>query len=96
MRRCYLVCYDVCNDKRLRRIHKVMKAYGEPWQYSVFYCTLKAIDRVRLENDAREVLNLKEDQLLIVDLGGNEEAAREATTVLGQSLPDAESGMVVI
>jgi hypothetical protein len=36
------------------------------------------------------------DQLLIVDPGANEEAAREAATVLGQSVPDAESGMVVI
>lgn len=96
MRRCYLVCYDVRDPKRLRRTHKLMKAYGESWQYSVFYCTLKAIDRVRLENAAREVLNLREDQLLIVDLGSNEEAAREATTVLGQSLPNSESGMVVI
>lgn len=96
MRCCYLVCYDVQNDKRLRRIPKVMKAYGEPWQYSVFYCTLKAIDRVRMENDARDVLNLKEDQFLIVDLGSNEEAAREAATVLGESLPEAETGTVVI
>lgn len=96
MRRCYLVCYDIRNDKRLRRVHKLMKAYGEAWQYSVFYCTLKAIDRVRLENAAREIMHLKEDQLLIVDLGGNEEAARKAATVLGQSLPEGESGMVVI
>lgn len=96
MRRSYLVCYDIRDDKRLRRIHKLLKAYGEPWQYSVFYCTLKAIDRVRLENSAREVLNLNEDQLLIVDLGGNEDAAREAATVVGQSLPEADSGMVVI
>ncbi|MBK9120447.1 MAG: CRISPR-associated endonuclease Cas2 [Phycisphaerales bacterium] len=96
MRRCYLVCYDVRNDKRLRRIHKLMKAYGEPWQYSVFYCTLKAIDRVRLENAAREILNLKEDQLLIVDLGSNEEAAREAATTLGPAPPQQEGGVVVI
>lgn len=96
MRRCYIVCYDIRDPKRLRHIHKLMKAYGEPWQYSVFYCTLKAIDRVRLENAAREILNLKEDQLLIVDLGSNEDAARESATVLGQSLPDQESGMVVI
>lgn len=96
MRRCFLVCYDVRDDKRLRRMHKLMKAYGEPWQYSVFYCTLKAIDRVRLENEARQILNLKVDQLLIVDLGSNEDAAREATAVLGQSLPEQESGMVVI
>lgn len=96
MRRCYLVCYDIRNDKRLRRTHKLMKAYGEPWQYSVFYCTLKPIDRVRLENDLKEILNLKEDQVLIVDLGGNEEAARESATVVGQGLPKGDTGVVVI
>lgn len=57
---------------------------------------MKTIDRVRLENAARELSNLKEDQLLIVDLGSNKEAAREAATVLSQSLPDQESGMGVI
>lgn len=33
MRRCYLVCYDIRDPKRLRRTHKLMKAYGEPLQY---------------------------------------------------------------
>ncbi|NLG43429.1 MAG: CRISPR-associated endonuclease Cas2 [Phycisphaerae bacterium] len=96
MRRCYLVCYDVRDPKRLRRTHKVMKAYGEPWQYSVFYCTLKPIDRVRLENALRDVVNLKQDQVLIVDLGSNEEAARESATTLGPALPSQDEGIVVI
>jgi CRISPR-associated protein Cas2 len=48
MRRAFLVSYDVRDPKRLRRTHKMIKAYGEPWQYSVFYCVLKPIDRVRL------------------------------------------------
>lgn len=96
MRRCYLVCYDIRDPKRLRRTHKLMKAYGEAWQYSVFYCTLKPIDRVRLENELREVVNLKVDQVLIVDLGSNEDAARESATVLGPALPEQDAGMVVI
>jgi len=41
-------------------------------------------------------LNLKEDQVLIVDLGPNEEEARKAATVLGASLPEPDSGLVVI
>ncbi len=96
MRRCYLVCYDIRDPKRLRRTHKLMKAYGEAWQYSVFYCTLKPIDRVRLEHALREVVNLKEDQVLIVDLGSNEDGARESATTLGPSPPPQEDGMVVI
>lgn len=96
MRRCYLVCYDIREPKRLRRIHKLMKAYGEPWQYSVFYCTLKSIDRVRLENAVREVMNQREDQVLIVDLGANEEAARESSSFLGVGVPEPESGIVII
>lgn len=91
-----MVAYDVRNVKRLRKVHKLMKAYGEAWQYSVFYCTLKPIDRVRLENALREILNLKQDQVLIVDMGGNEEATMECSTFLGVGLPDAEGGMVVI
>ena len=96
MRRCYLVCYDVRDAKRLRRVHKLMKAYGEAWQYSVFYCTLKAIDRVRLENELRETLNLKQDQVLLVDLGSNEEDARHSAATLGQSTPEIASGTVVV
>lgn len=96
MRRCYLVCYDIREPKRLRRTNKLMKAYGEAWQYSVFYCTLKPIDRVRLENDLREVVNLNVDQVLIVDLGSNEEAARESPTILGEALPEQDAGIVVI
>jgi CRISPR-associated protein Cas2 len=96
MRRCYLVCYDIRDPKRLRRMHKLLKAYGEGWQYSVFYCSLKAIDRVRLENALRETMNQKEDQVLIVDLGPNEDSAQQSSTFLGPGMPESESGTVVI
>ena len=96
MRRCYLVCYDIREPKRLRKVHKLIKAYGEGWQYSVFYCVLKPIDRARLENALREIVNLKEDQVLIVDMGGDDDRARENSTFMGAAVPEQESGMVVI
>jgi CRISPR-associated protein Cas2 len=96
MRRAYLVCYDVRKPKRLRRVHKVLKGFGEPWQYSVFFCCLKEIDRVRLQGALEGELNLKEDSCLILDLHGDEEAARGATVTLGESLPDERSSMTVI
>lgn len=96
MRRCYLVCYDIRNPKRLRRVHNVLKGYGEAWQFSVFFCVLKDIDRVRLQSDLEEQMNPKEDQTMILDLGPNEVEARKAATVIGQALPDQDSGTVVV
>lgn len=96
MRRCYLVCYDIRNPKRLRRVHKVLKGYGEAWQFSVFFCVLKDIDRVRLQTDLEEQMNQKEDQAMILDLGPNEKEARETATVIGQPLPEQDSGIVVV
>jgi CRISPR-associated protein Cas2 len=96
MRRCYLVCYDIRDPKRLRRVHKVLKGYGESWQFSVFFCVLKDIDRVRLQTDLEEQMNQKEDQTMILDLGPNEKEAREAATVIGQPLPEQDSGIVVV
>ncbi len=96
MRRCYLVCYDIREPKRLRHVHKVMKGYGEPWQYSVFFCVLRDIDRVRMQSDLENEMNLKEDQALVLELGEDETASRQAATTIGQSLPKQNGGTVVI
>ena len=96
MRRCYLVCYDIRDPKRLRHVHKVVKGFGESWQYSIFFCVLKPIDRVRLQVELEEQMNLKEDQALVIDLGADEDDARTAALVIGQSLPGVQRGMVVI
>ncbi len=96
MRRCYLVCYDIRDQGRLRRVHKVLKGYGEAWQFSIFFCVLKDIDRVRLQTDLEEQMNQKEDQVIILDLGADEKEARKAVTVIGQPLPEQGSSIVVV
>ena len=96
MRRCFLVTYDIREPKRWRQVFKAMKGYGEHWQYSVFFCVLKDVDRVRMQRDLEEAMNLKEDEVMILDLGPDEEAARDAATMLGPGLPKADRGIVVI
>ena len=81
MRRCYLLCYDISDQKRWRQVFKIAKGYGEHWQYSVFFCILKEIDRVRMQAQLEECMNFKDDQCLIIDLGPDEEAARDAAAV---------------
>ncbi len=56
----------------------------------------KPINRVRLQAQLEEAMNLKEDQTVIIDLGTNEDLARQSATVLGPSLPGGEAGMVVV
>jgi CRISPR-associated protein Cas2 len=73
-----------------------MKGYGEHWQYSIFFCVLRPIDRVRMQSELEEEMNLKEDQVLILDLGENRDAARASATVLGQPLGSMDMGTVVI
>jgi len=96
MRRCYLICYDIRHEKRLRRVFKVCKGFGEHWQYSIFFAVLRPIDRVRLQAELEEEMNLTDDQCLIIDLGENEAQARAAACVVGQPLSEPPSGMVVV
>jgi len=69
MRRNYIVTYDICNDKRLRKVFKTCKGYGLHLQYSVFECDLTEMERVEFETKLKEIINDDEDQVLFVDLG---------------------------
>jgi len=73
-----------------------MKGYGEHWQFSIFFCILKDIDRVRLQSNLEEEINLREDQVIIINMGANERAARGAATVIGQSLDMQDEKIIVI
>ena len=72
MRRHYLVTYDICDAKRLRRVFKTMKGFGPHRQFSVFQCDLPDIDLVRMKGALTEIIDQREDQVLIIDLGPTE------------------------
>ena len=84
MRNRYLVCYDVSDPKRLERTYKRMNGFGEPVQYSVFICDLSDKERVLLEEALTEILNLKEDRVLIVDTGPTEGRGQECFKAMGK------------
>ena len=96
MRNRYIVAYDVSNAKRLRRMFKKMNGFGEPLQYSVFSCDLSRKERVLLEEALMEIINVKEDRVLIVDTGPSEGRAGGALKTLGrQIVPEARDVTVV-
>ncbi len=69
MRNVYLVAYDICDPKRLRKTHRLMCGAGDPLQFSVFRCELSPTECLSLQTRLWDVLNLAEDRIMLVDLG---------------------------
>ncbi|MBM3881891.1 MAG: CRISPR-associated endonuclease Cas2 [Verrucomicrobia bacterium] len=83
MRSTYLVCYDIADDKRLRRVFKACKGFGDHLQYSVFECDLNPAEKVEMERTLDELIHHDEDQVLFVSLGPAEGRGDRVITALG-------------
>lgn len=96
MRSSYLVCYDICDDKRLRKVFKIMRGYGDHLQYSVFECQLNRSDLVRLKAQLGGVIHYTEDQVLFVDLGTTEGRGDRVITALGKPYTNFDAPCIVV
>jgi CRISPR-associated protein Cas2 len=67
--RLYIVTYDITDDKRGRRVFKLMRGYGRWLQLSVFQCRLSAQRRAELARRLEAVIHGRDDHVLILDLG---------------------------
>lgn len=69
MRTTYLVCYDITDSKRLRRVFKTCRKFGDHLQYSVFECDLNPSEKIAFEDELRSIIKHDEDQALFITLG---------------------------
>ena len=76
MRTTYLVCYDIADDKRLRKVFKTCGNFGDHLQFSVFECDLNPSEKVELETALIGIINHDEDQVIFVVLGPSEGGRR--------------------
>ena len=74
----YLVAYDICNPKRLRKIAGTCLDYGIRVQYSVFECRLEEDQFQRLWGELLDIMDITEDRLVSYKLDAR--AAREVIT----------------
>ena len=96
MRRTYLVCYDISNDLRLRRVHKAMLGFGDRLQYSVFECRLSGVDLARCQHALEKLIHHREDQVLFVDLGPAEGRGERVVSALGRAYSHIDSPCIVV
>lgn len=98
MRHFVLAAYDVADDKRLRKMFKLLRGYGDHVQYSIFLCQLTDKDQVVLTEKIRDILNLKEDQAILITLGpveGKRDSAPDRWQVIGTPLVIADKSVMI-
>jgi CRISPR-associated protein Cas2 len=94
MRTRYLVSYDICHPKRLRRVAKAMEGFGTRIQFSVFECPLDDTRLQKLKAALHPLMNLEEDQVLFVSLGP--EDSRHSIRIEAMGLPYVQRSRLVI
>ena len=96
MRNTYLVTYDICDDKRLRKVFKTMRDYGDHLQYSVFECQFSPIDIAKCRAELSEIIHHSEDQVLFIDLGPTEGRGERVICSLGKLYAPFDSPCLVV
>lgn len=76
----YLIAYDIGNPRRLCRLHRYLKTWAIPVQYSVFTAVLRQVQLEMLVAGIKEIIDDRKDDVRIYPLPRCPEA-----TVFGKS-----------
>ncbi len=96
MRNTFLVCYDISDDKRLRKVFRTMRDFGDHIQYSVFECQLTPEDLARCRHALAQIIHHEQDQVLFVDLGPTEGRGDRVITALGRPYTPMDAPCYVV
>jgi CRISPR-associated protein Cas2 len=96
MRNTYLVCYDISNDVRLRKVFKTMRDFGDHLQYSIFECQFTPSDLARCRQALADIIHHTQDQVLFVDLGPTAGRGDRVITALGQAYSPLQAPCIVV
>lgn len=66
-----VVSYDISEDKRRTKIHKVLKSYGQWMQLSVFECDLTATQYAKLRSRLAKLIKPERDSIRFYFLCGS-------------------------
>lgn len=96
MQAVYLVCYDICDPKRLRQVHKVTVDHGARLQLSVYECDLTPVQLARLKMELADIIHHREDQVLFIHLGPRSSSTLARIDSLGRPYHPPESKATVL
>ena len=88
MRYHVLISYDICNPKRLQKVHRIVSSYGQPLQYSVYISQLSEKDFASLREKLNDTINHRQDKIVMIRLSPVVDGVQfeRKWTVLGRKL----------
>jgi CRISPR-associated protein Cas2 len=95
MEHSYLVCYDICEPRRWRKVYKTMKGFGDWVQLSVFQCRLSREKALRMTARLTDIVNQNEDHVVIIDLGPAESVQLKVACIGKPFEPIKKKPMIV-
>lgn len=98
MRRYVLVSYDISDSRRLQKVYKTMRGYGDGFQNSVFLCQLSDKEEVLMRMKLDEIIKKSEDQVVIIHLGKidkNNVSNPSDWIVLGKSVDIKDNSILI-
>ncbi|MFY7925883.1 MAG: CRISPR-associated endonuclease Cas2 [Aquidulcibacter sp.] len=87
--------YDVADQRRWRRVFRIMKGRGEWLQLSVFQCRLSRRGMAELHAALSEVVNNNQDHVLFLDLGPADEVKPRVSS-LGKAFEPVERRTLIV
>lgn len=88
-----VVIYDISNDRRRTRLHKILKNYGTPVQYSAFECLLEHSELKRMKKEISKALRPKSDHLRYYYIC---DACKDKIQVIGRTEVTEEKEVIVV
>ena len=58
-----VVTYDISDDSRRTKIHKILSSYGQWMQFSVFECSLTKTQYAKLRNRLNKLIRSEDDSV---------------------------------
>jgi CRISPR-associated protein Cas2 len=96
MRSTYIVSYDIADDKRLKKVFRAMRDFGDHLQYSVFECQFTPADLARCRAALAEIIHHEQDQVLFILLGPAEGRGDRVITALGKPYVNVDAPCLVV
>ncbi|RJQ72332.1 MAG: CRISPR-associated endonuclease Cas2 [Desulfobacteraceae bacterium] len=95
MEHSYLVCYDISEPRRWRKVYKTMKGFGDWVQLSVFQCRLSKEKVLRMTARLADIVDQSEDHIVIIDLGPAESVQLKVECI-GKPFEPIEKKAVIV